>query len=135
MQGIKLVLAAASFLATAALLQSAGQQRSPRPVTDNGFLKASQVFQANCASCHGPGGAGGDRAPALTDNADLRKLSAMDIEQIIQQGTPRGMPAFASLPSGDVKRLAQWIHSMNKSALASAPQEQVAAGEKFFFGE
>ena len=135
MQGIRLVFAAATFLATAALLQSPGQQRPPRPAPDNGFLKAQLVFQANCATCHGPGGAGGDRAPALTDNADMRKLSAMAIGQIIQQGTSRGMPAFASLPSGDVTRLAHWIHSLNRSALASAPPEQVAAGERFFFGD
>jgi PQQ-dependent dehydrogenase (methanol/ethanol family) len=45
------------------------------------------------------------------------------------------MPAFASLPASDLTQLAGWIHSMNQSALASAPAEQVAAGEDFFFGK
>ena len=76
-----------------------------------------QTFETNCAACHGPGGAGGDRAPALNDNPDLRKLSAADIENIIRQGTAGGMPAFSSLPASDVAGLAGWIHSMNLSAL------------------
>jgi PQQ-dependent dehydrogenase (methanol/ethanol family) len=45
------------------------------------------------------------------------------------------MPAFSSLPASDVTLLAAWIHSMNQSALTSAPPEQVAAGAKYFFGE
>ena len=96
---------------------------------------ARQTFETNCAACHGPGGAGGDRAPALNSNPDLRKRSAADIESIIRGGTSGGMPAFSSLPASDVAALAGWIHSMNLPALASAPPEQRAAGERFFFGE
>ena len=48
---------------------------------------------------------------------------------------PRGMPAFASLPQDQVTQIAAWLKSMNDSALRAAPPEQVAAGEKFFFGE
>ena len=54
---------------------------------------------------------------------------------MIRQGTSGGMPAFSSLPASDVAGLAGWIHSMNLPALASAPPEQVGAGERFFFGE
>ena len=96
---------------------------------------ARHIFESNCAACHGPGGAGGERAPALNGNPDLRKLSAADIENIIREGTSGGMPAFSSLPASDVAALAGWIHSMNLPALASVTPEKLAAGERFFFGE
>lgn len=121
-----------SLVIFAMFFRARAQQEPPHPAD---FSAAQQIFEANCASCHGPGGAGGDRAPALGDNPDLRKLGVVDIESIIRSGTSRGMPAFLSLPVSDIIRVAQWIHSMNLSALASAPQEQVAAGERFFFGE
>jgi len=99
------------------------------------FTAAKAQFDNTCAACHGEGATGGDRAPALIDNPDLRVLDENGIAAIIRAGTPRGMPAFASLAGADVARLAGWIHSMNRSGFAPAPPEQVAAGERFFFGE
>ena len=99
------------------------------------FAAAKDDFEKNCAVCHGSGGGGGDRAPALADNPDLRRLDASGIAAIIRRGMPGGMPAFASLPQEQVTRISTWLKSMNDSALRAAPPEQVAAGEKFFFGE
>jgi len=48
---------------------------------------------------------------------------------------PGGMPAFAALPQAQVTEISSWLKSMNESALRKAPPQQVAAGEKFFFGE
>ena len=126
MKKVRVVALAASLVAFAIFFQAHAQQEP---------TAAKQIFETNCAACHGPGGAGGERAPALNDNPDLRKLSAADIGNIIRQGTSGGMPAFSSLPASDVAGLAGWIHSMNLPALASAPLEQVGAGERFFFGE
>ena len=135
MKRIRLFALVASLIAFATVLQAPAQHELPQPAEDEDFSAARQAFETNCASCHGLGGVGGDRAPALNDNPDLRKLPVADIESVIKEGTSRGMPAFSSLPSSDVTRLARWIHSMNQSALASAPLEQVAAGNKFFFGD
>src|SRR5271154_4287977 len=126
MKRVRVVALAASLVAFAIFFQAHAQQ---------GPTSARQTFETNCAACHGPGGAGGERAPALNDNPDLRKLSAADIENMIREGSSGGMPAFSSLPASDVAGLAGWIHSMNLPALASAPLEQVEAGERFFFGE
>lgn len=97
------------------------------------FAAAKDGFEKNCAVCHGSGGGGGDRAPALADNPDLRRLDGEGIAAIIRRGMPGGMPAFATLPQ--VTEIAAWLKSMNESALRKAPPEQVAAGEQFFFGE
>ena len=126
MKRVRVVALAASLMALAIFFQAHAQQEP---------TAARQTFETNCAACHGPGGAGGERAPALNGNPDLRKLSAADIGNIIREGTSGGMPAFSSLPASDVAALAGWIHSMNLSALATAPPEKLAAGERFFFGE
>jgi PQQ-dependent dehydrogenase (methanol/ethanol family) len=99
------------------------------------FAAAKDDFEKNCAVCHGSGGGGGDRAPALADNPDLRRLDADGIAAIIRRGMPGGMPAFAALPQAQVTEVSAWLKSMNESALHKAPPEQVAAGEIFFFGE
>ncbi|HMH65644.1 MAG TPA: cytochrome c, partial [Rhizomicrobium sp.] len=99
------------------------------------FAAAKDDFEKNCAVCHGSGGGGGDRAPALADNPDLRRLDAPGIAGIIRRGLPGGMPAFSSLPQEQVTRISLWLKSMNDSALHASPPEQVAAGETFFFGE
>ena len=99
------------------------------------FAAAKDDFEKNCAVCHGSGGGGGDRAPALADNPDLRRLDAPGIAAIIRRGLAGGMPAFSAFPQEQVTRISIWLKSMNDSALRVAPPEQVAAGEKFFFGE
>lgn len=97
--------------------------------------RATADFEAHCASCHGSGASGGDRAPSLRDNPDLRKLDTDGIAAIITQGTPGGMPAFTTLPADVKARIARWLNSLNVSALQSAPPEQVAAGRALFFGQ
>src|ERR1700733_7857232 len=109
MKKVRVVAFAATLVALAIFWQAHAQQEPPA---------ARQTFETNCAACHGSGGAGGERAPALNDNPDLRKLSAADIGNMIRQGTSGGMPAFSSLPASDVAGLAGWIHSMNLPALA-----------------
>ena len=97
---------------------------------------AKEDFEKSCAVCHGSGGGGGDRAPALSDNPDLRRLDAAGIAAIIQRGVPGGgMPSFAAMPQATRTRIAAWLKSMNDSALRVSPPQQVAAGEAFFFGE
>src|ERR1700761_8989094 len=108
--------------------------RSPSQEAASEYSAAERSFETNCAACHGAGASGGDRAPALRDNPDLRKLDVTGIANIIRSGTSRGMPSFGSLPEEEVAQLARWIHSMNQSAFTSAPAAQISAGEKFFFG-
>ncbi len=130
MKRANVVSLAAGLVAFAIVCHAQGQDQDQDEPT-----AVRQTFETNCAACHGSGGAGGERAPALNGNPDLRKRSAPEIENIIRQGTSGGMPAFSSLPASDVAALAGWIHSMNLSALSNAPLEQIRAGEQFFFGE
>jgi PQQ-dependent dehydrogenase (methanol/ethanol family) len=90
-------------------------------------------FGKLCAACHGDTATGTDRGPALVDSRSLRNRSEREIHDVIQKGTPGGMPAF-SLPESQLKLLASWVHSVNGSALDTKPAGDAAAGEQFFFG-
>jgi len=95
---------------------------------------AQKQFNSVCAGCHGEGGAGGDRAPALSNNIVLRTMTETQIHDLIKSGTPGGMPAF-NLPEGQLQQLASWLRSLNQSAFDTKPAGDVAAGGAFFFGK
>lgn len=99
-------------------------------------LAAAQdpLFTEKCAVCHGGEAKGGDRGPALANNRRLGSRSVEDLAAIIQNGTPGGMPAFP-LPENQIRQLARYVHSLNATAFELKPDGDVAAGEKFFFGQ
>jgi PQQ-dependent dehydrogenase (methanol/ethanol family) len=90
-------------------------------------------FEKTCAVCHGGGGEGTDRAPALANNRELRGVSEKEIAALIRNG--RGnMPAFSLLPAEQVEELAHFVHSLNADAFEAKPAGDVAAGADFFYG-
>src|SRR5262245_18721534 len=92
------------------------------------------AFPDVCVGCHGPGGAGGDRAPALVDSERLRTATDEEIKTIIKNGTPGGMPPF-SLPDVQVDQLVSLIRSHNLSAAETAGSAAlIQPGEAVFFG-
>jgi PQQ-dependent dehydrogenase (methanol/ethanol family) len=103
--------------------------QAPAPIADG-----AAVFQGACASCHGAGGAGG-RATSLIDNRRLRALSRAEIEGIIRNGMPNGMPPFGSLPEADLQAVTTFVRSFNASAFDLQPAGDLSAGELFFFGK
>ena len=129
----------ALFCAMALSIASYGALAQNRPAAGapaaTEFAPAKLHFAANCGGCHGPTALGGDRAPALIDNADLRRLDIAGIAAIISGGSPRGMPAFSSMPADQVSAIATWLKAENASGLTTAAPERVAAGKAFFFGE
>jgi PQQ-dependent dehydrogenase (methanol/ethanol family) len=119
--------------AALAIFQVRAQEDTPAGPSAGENAQAMRDFNTTCAGCHGENAEGGDRAPSLVDNAHLRTLDVAGIEAIVRGGQ-RAMPPFPNLPQAEVTRLAGWLHSRNISALQSAPPEQVAAGESYFFG-
>src|SRR5882672_6270912 len=95
---------------------------------------AEQQFTKLCAACHGAGGSGTDRGPALVDNRGLRSRPENEIRDLIRNGTPRGMPPFA-LPEADLQALARYIRSLDPPDDQASPPGDAAAGERFFFGK
>ena len=118
--------------AVGACCRSIRRLRSRRPPIR--WRTGAAVFQKVCSSCHGDGGAGG-RAASLVDNRRLRALPRAEIENIIRNGMPNGMPPFGSLPEADLQAVTAFVRSFNSSAFDLQPAGDVAAGESFFFGK
>jgi PQQ-dependent dehydrogenase (methanol/ethanol family) len=97
------------------------------------YQQAEKQFAGLCSGCHGEGGAGGDRAPALMNSRGLRNRSEAQIAELIKSGTSGGMPSFP-LPDNQLHSLAAWVHSLNTSAFDTKPAGDPALGERIFFG-
>ena len=99
-------------------------------------LAAAQdpLFTEKCGVCHGAEAKGGDRGPALANSRRLGTRSVEEIATIVKNGTPGGMPAFP-LPENQIKQLASYVHSLNATAFELKPDGDIAAGERFFFGQ
>lgn len=93
-----------------------------------------QLFVQTCAICHGSEAGGSDRGPALRNSRQLRTKSLTEIGNIIRRGTTNGMPAMP-LPDESIDQLASYVRSLNATAFELKPDGDLAAGEKFFFGQ
>jgi PQQ-dependent dehydrogenase (methanol/ethanol family) len=121
---------------TTVLVMSTGiafAQQSSSPISASDVASGQAQFRVMCVVCHGSNAGGTDRAPALTNNRQLRGSSAADIANIIKNGRG-GMPAFSSLPQAKIQALAAFVRSLNATAFDLPPIGDVAAGEHFFFG-
>lgn len=121
------VVVLATVVATAAGIAISGQQAGD-------VARGTVVFSERCVSCHGQGAIGADRGPALAGSRRLRGLPDAQIDNIIRNGTPNGMPPFA-LPPDDTRALTAFLRSLNASAFDAHPPGDAAAGGRFFFGK
>nr|WP_229474773.1 cytochrome c/FTR1 family iron permease [Pseudoduganella lurida] len=104
---------------------------APRKVPD--LARGAAVYAAQCASCHGAGGAGDGplaarlepRPIAFTDAARAASRSLMALHQVITQGVPgTSMPAFAALSDDDRWAAAFYIGTLSHDAAARARGEK-----------
>lgn len=106
---------------------------APRQLPDLG--RGSQLFQTNCAACHGAAGRGdGPAARSLdprpvnfTDRTRAAQRSIFALEQVIDQGIKgTAMQSFSDLPSQD-----RWNLAFKVGTFAY-PQSLVAEGQKIW---
>ena len=121
------------FFVALSVLLSMSPPSAQAPSPDQ-MTHGAAVFQKVCSSCHGDGGAGG-RAASLVDNRRLRALPPAEVENIIRNGMPNGMPPFGSLPEADFQAVTAFVRTFNSSAFDLQPPGDVAAGESFFRGK
>lgn len=69
------------------------------------------LFQRNCAFCHGPGGRGATAPSLITSDVVLDDDHGEHLEPFLKKGRPeKGMPAFATMPSDQLKDIAEFLH-------------------------
>jgi mono/diheme cytochrome c family protein len=97
--------------------------------------QGAELFQANCAGCHGEQGAGdGPQAATLStppgdlmDQELMAQKSATELFEVISAGVTPQMPAFADQLSEDERwALAAYIRSLT---LGTAPETETTAQE------
>ena len=108
------------------------QKRATSPAGELG----AKLFPANCGSCHGIDGHGGERAPDIATRRDIQRLSDDALAKIIREGIPgTGMPPFGSLGSPKIQALVRQLRRLQGEDTASSLPGSPASGKSLFFGK
>ena len=100
---------------------------------DTSSADGAKIFAVRCSVCHGADARGGEQAPPLAGNSDLKGKSLDWLRNIIHNGIPTGgMPAF-NLNDQDLNAVAATVYSFNSPG-AAVPGDR-AAGKQYFFGQ
>jgi mono/diheme cytochrome c family protein len=81
----------------------------------------AQLFQTNCASCHGKGATGGS-APVLNSQQFLKNTNDVQIENLVAGGVPgTEMPAWSLSNTGiltdeQIRQITTYLRSLEPSA-------------------
>ena len=87
-----------------------------------------------CAGCHGAGGLGGERAPAIGKGSRKRLQTDQTIRDIISRGIPdSGMPPF-ELQDPELSALAAFVRSRVTPLSLTPWNGDASAGEQYYFG-
>ncbi len=112
-----------------------------------GMVKAGQqLFQQDCAFCHGKDAAGGETGPDLTTSSLVAgDVHGDKIAMVVRQGRPtKGMPAFP-LPDPDINSIVAFIHNQKDQSdlhpggrrrvdVADLQTGNAEAGKQYFNG-
>jgi cytochrome c oxidase cbb3-type subunit III len=81
-------------------------------------LRGAQVYAADCQSCHGPGGHGGEKASSIVDGSFLGLLNDQELRTIVIVGRPElGAPDWRNdvpgkpMSAQDVSDVVAWLAS------------------------
>src|SRR5258708_6867123 len=104
------------------------------PSSSSNPAESQKIYGERCVGCHGADARGTDQAPGLAGNPRMRGRSVQELRGVIRNGIPgTGMPPF-DLPARELDALAKFVYSLNGEAAATDVPGDVAAGERFFFG-
>jgi PQQ-dependent dehydrogenase (methanol/ethanol family) len=97
-------------------------------------MHTQQLFDTNCAGCHGSDGQGTAKGPALTLNQRVAEQSPEQLSTYLVSGNvAAGMPSFSDLSADDRSALARYLRRLNAETILppARPGESTA---KITFG-
>jgi mono/diheme cytochrome c family protein len=109
-------------------------------VSQESLASGAELYQANCAACHGERGEGdgpqaaGLAVPDLTNQEFMAGRSANDLYQAVSQGAGQGMPAFGEkLSEAELWALTDYTRSLtfasSEAAVAQSGQVTPQPGQ------
>ena len=133
--------AALGRAAAAAAIRRGREPAGGQPRGDSG--RHSGLFDGFCADCHGGGGVGNNKGPALNTGTFKHGGDDAGLFRTIKNGIPgTEMDANANVPDNQIWQLVAYIRSLapvtadrGPAASASAVGGNAAAGEAIFFGK
>jgi alcohol dehydrogenase (cytochrome c) len=100
--------------AAIALLAVAGWLANGSEASAQSLEAGRKIFEQRCALCHGAGGEGGERGPAI--EVRLSALGDPDLVKLIHEGRPlKGMPGTA-LPEPEMAGLVKYLRALQREA-------------------
>jgi cytochrome c oxidase cbb3-type subunit III len=98
--------------------------------------QGAQLYETNCAVCHGGDGSGGKAESIITPN--FVTMSDADLTKSLHDGTAAGMPGYAGLGDANIAALVRTMRKLQgqSNATAAAPvRGDAAAGRALYFGK
>lgn len=98
-------------------------------------LTGKSVFETKCAVCHGLDGLGGEHAPDIIRQSDVKALSDEALLDIIHDGIPEaGMPGFPGLGEEGAHTVVSYIRFLQGKSAGNATPGNPVRGHDLFFG-
>jgi cytochrome c oxidase cbb3-type subunit 3 len=99
-------------------------------------LNGKSAFETKCAVCHGLDGLGGEHAPDIIRQADVKALSDEALLDIIHDGIPEaGMPGFPSLGEEGSHAIVSYIRFLQGRSAGNSVPGNPERGHDLFFGK
>lgn len=114
------------------------REKNPFAGKPEAVAAGEKLYSQICQACHGGGGRGGDRGPALNTGRFARGGLDGEIFLNIRNGIKgTGMPAFAALKQDQVWQLVSYLRSIGGSPAQAneTVSGSATAGEGLFFGK
>ena len=127
---------ASSLNTSAARTRNSGAAVPALPVSIN-ERRGEQLYAANCASCHGPRGAGDGPAaaslvPAPSDLSSHEYATARIVDALWNGVAGTAMQAWRDYPPDDLAAVTRVVQRFHVGQEASVPDSLVAAGERVY---
>ena len=125
------------FVLVAAGLRAHTQDKQTEYQNSRRTPSAGQrTFTTRCAGCHGLDGRGGERAPNIASNPQVQRLSDLQLQRIVADGRPDfGMPAFRLIGPSEVKRVVEYLRTLQGAGGAATIPGDPQEGRLLFFGK
>ena len=127
-----LILWAGALVAASGAPAAAQRGGAPAPPPGSG----EALFAANCAFCHGRDATGGAGGPDLTESALVEQdVNGDHMTPVIRSGRPdKGMPSFAALAEGDIRKIVDYVHARKKDVDANPGRRRKVSAEDISTG-